>query len=111
MASAGKSLFLKISGSLMKIPEQDIIVIESERHKVRVFTEADTYATYISIAEMATALDSLNFMRINKSYIINLDKVLRLEGNRVELTEGLKAILGPTYKEDFMARIGKGNIG
>ncbi|WP_029274591.1 LytR/AlgR family response regulator transcription factor [Pedobacter borealis] len=105
LSTAGKSLFLKIGGSLVKIPEQEVIMVESERHKVKVYTDTDIYTTYISIAEMAAALDSSNFMRINKSYIINLEKIVNVEGNEVMLEKGFRASIGPTYKNEFIKRI------
>lgn len=98
------SIFLKSEGKLVKIPSRQVIMVESERHKIKVYLATGTYITYITIAEMVEALPADEFMRIHKSYIVNLAKIESVAGNTVNLQGGLMASIGPTYRDTFLRR-------
>lgn len=101
------NIVLKIGGKLVKIFQHDIIMVESEKHKTNVYLENQIFTTYISISEMVEVLDKVGFLRINKSYIVNLNQIIRIEKNVVVLKSAYCAIIGPTYREQFFERLKK----
>jgi DNA-binding LytR/AlgR family response regulator len=54
-------------------------------------------------------LPSNEFYRIHKSHIVNLMKIISIEGNMVELP-GIKLTIGSNYRADFFTRIGNISI-
>jgi two-component system LytT family response regulator len=53
-------------------------------------------------------LEDQNIIRVHHSYIVNLNHVSGYtRQGEINLTEGLKASLGDSYKNDFMRRFGK----
>jgi len=106
-----QGLFIREGGKIIRISKSDIIMVESQRHIVRIYQADSNHSSYISIGEMEEALKDWNFMRINKSYIINLGMIVNIEGAEVRLKKDYRAIIGPKYREEFFARINSGFIG
>lgn len=67
----------KESMSFINIP--DIVLIQRENGATVIYTETDSYATSVSLAELEHKLDPAQFMRSHKSYIINLSRISRIE--------------------------------
>ncbi len=74
---------------------KDYLVLEASGKKIYVLS------TFSKI--MATLPN--NFMRVHKSYIINLNKVEKFEKNKVQVGPSLVPI-GASYKPDFLQRLG-----
>lgn len=67
----------KESMSFIHIP--DIILIQRENNATVIYTEKDSYVTSVSMAELEKKLDSEQFLRSHKSYIINLSRIRKIE--------------------------------
>jgi len=48
-----------------------------------------------------------NFARVHKSYILNLDKVQKIDVKNVSLSSGKEIPIGETYKSDFLLKLKK----
>ena len=55
--------------------------------------------------KMEEALDSALFLRVHKSYIINMGYVEGVEGRELILTDGLRAAVSTRYIRDVVARL------
>jgi DNA-binding LytR/AlgR family response regulator len=55
---------------------------------------------------MEEQLPADQFFRIHKSFIINMKKIVAIEGNMVEIS-ARKLTIGNNYRADFFDRIGK----
>ena len=59
-----------------------------------------------SLKKWIEKLQNLNFVQVNRSYIINVDKVQKVSGNRCFIDD--KAIpIGKTYKHDFLEKLSR----
>lgn len=84
----------------------DIVYIESAGNFLKlIMVDKSSQITYQTLAAMESRLAGKHFLRIHKTTIINLDKVKRLSGKQVEMTNGTMLRIGDSYLEDFMARI------
>ena len=52
-------------------------------------------------------LPSNSFMRIHRSFIINLDKIIEIKKNHVVLEGDISLPIGDNYKESFMNYLNK----
>ena len=98
------SLFLKTDYRIVKVNIPDIRYVEamSEYLKVWIEGEAKPIITLLSMKKMEEHLPN-NFMRIHRSYIINLDKIQEVNKNRVIMDSDTYLPIGDLYKEAFQA--------
>lgn len=93
----------EIKGKIVKIEYNDVLYIEALKNYVIVHTHTANYITYLTMKEMEENLPSSLFIRVHKSYILNIDKVISLDGNLVHLRENKELVIGASYKEMFLS--------
>jgi len=98
------TLFLKTDYRVVKISISDIRYIEgmSEYLKVWIEGEAKPIITLLSMKKMEERLPDY-FMRIHRSYIINLNKIQEVNKNRIIMDAQTYLPIGDVYKEVFQA--------
>ena len=95
-------LFLKTDSRICKISISDIRYVEamSEYLKVWLVSQPKPIITLLSMKKMEERLPD-TFMRIHRSYIINLSKIQEVNKNRVILGADVNLPIGYLYKEAF----------
>lgn len=101
-------IFLKVEYQLVKVLLKDIICIEGYKDYVKVHM-TDRSAPMLSLTSLKGLEDLLpgkQFMRIHRSYIINLDHIQSVTRNTVNM--GFTTIpVSENYKENFLGFINK----
>ena len=82
-----KILQLKIEGGVVFINVEDIVYVESRRHNCIFHTQTEDYTTSLSIGALEKEYEQYHLVRCQKSYIVNLAHVKKIEGNHVCLGE------------------------
>lgn len=91
--------FIKSEGRQIKIQFNDILYIEGLRDYVNIKTSTEEHIILENLKALETVLPS-NFMRIHRSFIVNLDKIESIEANRLAIEK--QAIpIGETYRTNF----------
>ena len=105
-ASQGDILFLKSDSRILKVSIPDIRYVEamSEYLKVWIEGEPKPIITLLSMKKMEEYLPSC-FMRIHRSFIINLNKIREVNKNRVIMDADTCLPIGDLYKETFQEYI------
>ena len=95
-------LFLKTDYRTVKVTVSDIRYIEamSEYLKVYLRGQQKPIVTLLSMKKMEERLPA-NFMRIHRSYIINLNDIQEVNKNRIILDADTYLPLGDMYKDTF----------
>jgi DNA-binding LytR/AlgR family response regulator len=95
-------IFLKTDYRIVKVTISDIRYVEamSEYLKVWLEGEAKPLITLLSMKKMEERLPA-TFMRIHRSYIINLDKIQEVNKSRVIMDADTYLPIGDLYKEAF----------
>ena len=95
-------LYLKTDYRVVKVTVDDIRYIEgmSEYLKVWVEGEAKPIITLLAMKKLEERLPA-HFMRIHRSYIVNLNKIQEVNKNRVILDAQTNLPVGELYKEAF----------
>ena len=98
------TIFLKTDYRIVKVSIPDIRYIEgmSEYLKVWIKDEAKPIITLLSMKKMEECLPDY-FMRIHRSYIINLTMIQEVNKNRVIMDADTYLPIGDMYKEAFQA--------
>lgn len=96
------TLFLKTEYRIVKVSISDIRYVEamSEYLKVHLESEGKPIITLLSMKKMEERLPDY-FMRIHRSYIINLTKIQEVNKNRVIMDSDTYLPIGDMYREVF----------
>ena len=102
LTSPDDTIFLKTDYRIVKVSISDIRYIEgmSEYLKVWIEGESKPIITLLSMKKMEERLPD-QFMRIHRSYIINLTKIQEVNKNRVIMDSNTYLPIGDLYKEAF----------
>lgn len=74
-----EKLMIKGKEQVVFIDKSEIIMIERNNQATCIWTKEECYKTSVSLGSIESKLDSREFMRCHKSYIINLSMVTRIE--------------------------------
>lgn len=98
-------IFIKIDKKKMKkIFFDEILVVESLKDYLKINTTENRYIIHQTLSSFTEQLPSENFIRINRSYTVAIDKIESLEGNSVEIN-GIRYVIGRTYIDEVKQRI------
>ena len=102
LESLPHSIFVKTDYRTVKIDIQDIRYIEgmSEYLKIHLDSQPKPVITLLAMKVLLERLPQ-NFMRIHRSYIVNLDKIVEVNKNRVILDADTYLPIGDSYREQF----------
>ena len=97
-----ETLFLKTDYRIVNVNIPDIRYIESMSEYLKVWLDSQPkpIITLLSMKKMEENLPNY-FMRIHRSYIINLKKIQEVNKNRVIMDENTYLPIGDLYKEAF----------
>ncbi|MBR1415061.1 MAG: response regulator transcription factor [Prevotella sp.] len=98
----GDSFFVKTDSRTVRVAISNIRYVEamSEYLKLHLEDQPRPLITLLSMKKMEDFLPS-TFMRIHRSYIVNLDKVQEVNKNRVIMGPDEYLPIGENYKEQF----------
>ena len=102
--------FVKSDYKIEKLFFQEIVFIEGMRDYRCIQLATRRVLTSQTFSELELDLPPSTFCRVHKSYLVALDKIERIERNRIKIRDTYIPI-GETYKESFYARIGFGSDG
>jgi len=97
-------LFIKENKRLVRLEHTSILYLEGFGDYVKVVTPTQVHVTYSTLNKLSELLPTSHFIRIHRSYIINLNKLQYLEGNYVQVAEHSLPI-GLTYKEALLLKL------
>jgi DNA-binding LytR/AlgR family response regulator len=98
------SIFIRDKGKLVKVSLDDIHYAEADDNYVTLVTPNRKYVVTSTLAAVEEKLNSPQFLRIHRSYLVDLRKVTAVEEGYVRIgTQNLP--VGKTHKEALMARI------
>ena len=90
-----KTMKIQINGEIIDIRLKDILYMESDQHTVLVHfyinvpsRQIKTYRFYDSLSNLEKRFESLGFLRIHKSFLVNIDYIQRYHCRGAILTNG-----------------------
>jgi two-component system, LytTR family, response regulator len=97
--SDGNNVFIKSENKVYKVPTHRITYIESYKDYILIHRQDEsTITSYQTISNFQKVLNDATFIRVHRSFIINLDHVTAYDASTIEI--GNTAIpIGRTYKE------------
>ena len=96
-----QKLFVKHSGELKALHADEILYLEAEDNYSLVHTTETKYMLSYTLKSLEEKISSSDFIRVHRSYIVNLNKVTSIQEGYVMLDK-IKLPLSRTYRTDFL---------
>jgi len=97
-------LFVKHKDRMVKVFIKDILYIEAERNYCRIFTKEDPYLLVMTLKEMDNKLPKNHFLRVHRSYIVNLAQVDEVATDHLVVAKNAIPV-SKTSKDELMKRL------
>jgi DNA-binding LytR/AlgR family response regulator len=98
------SIFVKAKKRLEKIKIADILWIEAEDIYAIIVTKTGKFILSQPLKNIEERLPAQYFMRVHRSFIVQLDKIQAIEENDL-IIEGKHIAIGKTFKDKLMNRL------
>jgi DNA-binding LytR/AlgR family response regulator len=102
-------LFIKsnLKGKFLSVKLSEVSLIYVEGHKLIMISNDQRYETTESLKNIEARLsDDIRFLRVHNSNLINIEKIVKIEGNTIELIGRYKVPVSDRYKEKLMSVVG-----
>nr|WP_199082016.1 LytTR family DNA-binding domain-containing protein [Pedobacter sp. ASV19] len=96
-SSEKQFIYLKSGHKYFKVDIQDILYAESLKDYVHVHTKEKVIISKYKISELEKELEGKGFLRIHRSFMVNLQHVTAFTANDIEIGQ-LELPIGDTYK-------------
>jgi len=96
--------FIKVDKVFYKVVLANILYLKAEKDFVRIFSKNTRQMVLQTLKYYETTLPTSQFIRVHKSYIINLQKIEMVFGNIVRIN-GEDIPIGRSYKERLIQRL------
>ncbi|PIB30615.1 LytR/AlgR family response regulator transcription factor [Maribacter sp. 4G9] len=96
--SQKSSFFLKGDKKIHQISTDDILFVEAYGNYTKVFLAEEIIVSHEKISSLEALLPDSDFLRVHKSFIVAINKIKVIEGNRIAIKEHFVPI-GQTYRQ------------
>jgi two-component system LytT family response regulator len=97
-------IFVKSNRAFVKIPFSSILHVEAIKNHIKIVTLEGNHISLMPISDFEEKLPAEDFLRVHRSYIINLQKVKRYDSSSITHEEG-EVPIGRTYKDSVQDRL------
>ena len=101
------AIFLKTEYKIVRINISQIRYVEAMSEYLRIYLAGNPrpIIVLLSMKKMEERLPSRTFMRVHRSYIINLKMIQEISKNRISLGDDTEIPIGDSYRDQFIAYI------
>ncbi|OFY86539.1 MAG: hypothetical protein A3F72_08650 [Bacteroidetes bacterium RIFCSPLOWO2_12_FULL_35_15] len=99
-------IFVKSNSRLVKVKTNDIYFVEALKDYVVINTANARYTIHSTMKDIEKKLPATDFIRVHRSFIVRIDKIVAIEQSNLILEEDKKVIpIGGSYKDDLSKRL------
>ena len=103
---AKDSIFVRADYRLNKINFEDIFYVEALKDYVVINTLDNSYTTHTTMKEMVRILPAKDFVRIHRSFIVNLSKIFSIKYPDLVIEGKMKVLpIGGLYRKELYGRL------
>ncbi|MEO6282317.1 MAG: LytTR family DNA-binding domain-containing protein [Dyadobacter sp.] len=103
-------LLLKENKKLIKVDPHEIHFIEGMKDYLKLHWSDRISVINMTMSKLEEVLSKTLFLRVNRSYIVNKDAILEIEGNEITTRNGKKVPIGVTYRSNVLASLHKNRV-
>lgn len=103
--SLSKVLLLRVDRGNQRVPIANILYVEGMENYLKIFTTAGCIIVRIKLKDFLLMVPKDVFMQVHKSYIVNLNNILRIEGKSISLSNSKSIPVSRNYRKMLYQRI------
>ncbi|MFT7154965.1 MAG: two-component system response regulator LytT [Alteromonas macleodii] len=104
--SADDCIFVKSNSRLVKVKTNEMYFVEALKDYVIIYTKDAKYTVHSTMKDMLAKLSSSEFLRVHRSYIVRVDKIVAIEQNNLVIEDDKKIIpVGGSYRDELHSRL------
>lgn len=88
-ASENNEIYVKSFGRYTRLLLSDILYFENQGDYINVVTDKDSYVIHGSLKSVEAKINHPRFLKVHRSYIINLDKIVDIEDNSIVISSNV----------------------
>lgn len=97
-------IFVKSENTFVRIDLDDILFLHADRSYCNIVTTEKSYMQTLNMNRVFEQIQNEDFIRIHRSYVVNVRKVVSLEGNMVRVgTHSLE--MSKSFRDDLISRL------
>lgn len=99
-AEPASELFVKVGTKTIKINFDDVLYIEALSTYSVLVTTTQKHIVYLTLKALSERLPFAHFVRVHRSYIVNVRRIEAIEDNMLKLGQ-YEVPVGKSYQEEF----------
>lgn len=100
---SGGKILVKADKKLYALPFAEILYIEGQGDYIRIHTQQHRLMVHDTIKNFLESLPAEEFMRIHKSFVVNLKHIEFIEGNQVTIAKQALSV-SPVNRDELLSR-------
>ncbi|RFP66884.1 DNA-binding response regulator [Hymenobacter lapidiphilus] len=107
MVAPDNDLFVKVNSKMVRINFDEVLYIEALSDYVVIVTEKQKYIVYTTMKSLDARLPFEHFVRVHRSYILNLKRIEAIEDGAAVVPGGQHVPIGKSYQEAFFSKLNR----
>ena len=103
-------IFVKSDYKAIKVKFEEVLYIEGMQKYVKFKKENSQVVTLLSLVKLEKMLPKKDFLRIHKSFIVNLNHIVGIEGNRLIMANEDKISISKSIKPHLIQLLDKNSL-
>lgn len=100
-----KDLYIKADSKIVKVNLKDLLYVEALADYVMIYTtQGNRYIVHSTMKGVEKKLNSGEFIRVHRSYIVNIDKIDAIEDLSIIINKKFIPI-GASFKDNFIRKL------
>lgn len=105
LEASKESIFVKVGNDIIKIRLKDILWIESESDYIVIHILNDKFWVLTSMNEMEKKITAEKFIRIHRSYMVNIDKIEKVSGDMIVMMDKKLLPISRSHKANLIRKL------
>lgn len=104
---ADSDLFVKVNNKMVRINFNEVLYVEALSDYVIIVTDRQKHIVYTTLKAFADRLPFDHFVRVHRSYILNLRRVEAIENNTAQMPGGQEVPISKSYQDIVFRKINR----
>ena len=98
-------IFVRADGKIYKLAFEKVLYAEAQGNHTKIVTTDRDLLPTITFSALQELLPSMQFLRVHRSFLVNMSKITHIDGNRIFI-EDIQIPIGSLYRDRFMQALG-----
>lgn len=94
-----------VKGKLINIVLAELVFVQAMEHTVSIYLKDEKITSTLSIKQMGAKLPTQQFVRVHRTFIVNLLQIKTIENHQLLLKNGQHIPIGNTYRDALLQQI------